>query len=263
VTQRRRILIGNIDAYGRRWVPRESVPLAVDTSSSLNPDFLVLGLLWYVVFLLSTTCHEAAHAAVAKWGGDLTAFEGGQVTLNPLPHIRRELFGMVIFPIITYAIGGWMMGWASAPYDPKWCREHPKRAARMALAGPAANFTLAILAGAAIRAGLYMQWFTVGSGDYSQVVDAAAPGVAEGLARFLSLLFSLNVLLGTFNLIPLPPLDGFNAIPVLLSENAGRRYLAWADSVRAYSIVGLIVSWQLFGRVVQPMVSLAVQTISR
>jgi Zn-dependent protease len=113
----------------------------------MNSDFLALGLLWYVVFLLSTTCHEASHALAAKWGGDLTAFRGGQVTLNPLPHIRREPFGMVFFPIITYAVSHWMMGWASAPYDPVWCREHPKHAARMALAGPAANFTLAILAG--------------------------------------------------------------------------------------------------------------------
>ena len=78
---------------------------------NVNPDFIALGLLWYVVFLLSTTCHEAAHALVAKWGGDMTASQGGQVSLNPIPHIRREPFGMVvIFPLLSYAVGGWMMG---------------------------------------------------------------------------------------------------------------------------------------------------------
>jgi Zn-dependent protease len=87
--------------------------------------------------------------------------------------------------------------------------------------------------------------------------------VAEGLARFLSLLFSLNILLGTFNLIPLPPLDGFNAIPVFLSEGGGRRYLAWANSVRAYSLIGLILSWQIFGRLFGPIFRIALETLYR
>jgi Zn-dependent protease len=216
------------------------------------------------VFLLSTTCHEASHALVAKWGGDPTAFHGGQVTLNPLPHIRRELFGMVIFPLLTYAMSGWMMGWASAPYDPNWCRQHPRRAAKMALAGPAANFALAILASIAIQIGLRTHFFEMPDGfGFSRIVDAASPGVAEGLAHFLSLLFSLNILLGTFNLIPVPPLDGFNAIPVFLSDDAGRQYLSWADSMRTYSIVGLVVGWMLFGKVFQPIFDIAVQTLCR
>lgn len=84
----------------------------------MSADFLINGLVWYIVFLLSTTCHEAAHAWAAKLGGDLTAFHGGQVSLDPVPHIRREPFGMVVFPILSYVMGGWMMGWASAPYDP-------------------------------------------------------------------------------------------------------------------------------------------------
>ena len=56
----------------------------------MNPELLALGALWYVAFLLSLTCHEAAHALVATWGGDDTAAAGGQVTLNPLPHMQRE-----------------------------------------------------------------------------------------------------------------------------------------------------------------------------
>ena len=67
----------------------------------MNSEFLIAGVVWYVVFLLSTTCHEAAHAWAAKLGGDLTAFHGGQVSLDPIPHIRREPFGMVIFPLLT------------------------------------------------------------------------------------------------------------------------------------------------------------------
>ena len=52
------------------------------------------------------------------WVGDSTAFHGGQVTLNPIPHIQREPVGMVIVPILSYVFAHWMMGWASAPYDP-------------------------------------------------------------------------------------------------------------------------------------------------
>src|ERR1041384_5754037 len=120
----------------------------------LTPEFLTLGLIWYVVFLFSTTCHEASHALVAKVGGDPTAFHGGQVTLNPTPHIQREPFGMVLVPILSYVLGGWMIGWASAPYDPWWQERHPRRAALMSLAGPAANFVLCIIAAVGIRAGL-------------------------------------------------------------------------------------------------------------
>jgi len=57
------------------------------------------------------------------------------VTLNPWPHIRREPVGMILVPLITFATRGWMMGWASAPYDPTWAHRYPRRAAVMALAG--------------------------------------------------------------------------------------------------------------------------------
>ncbi len=134
----------------------------------------------------------------------------------------------------------------------------------MALAGPAANFLLAILAGSAMVIGLHMGYFTPGpGGEMLSVVDPTTPGAGEAVARFLSLLFSLNILLGTFNLIPVPPLDGFNAIPILLSEDAGRNYLAWADSIRSYSFVGLLVAWQLYGRMFWPIFDLATQTLYR
>jgi hypothetical protein len=93
----------------------------------MNSDFLVLGVIWYIVFLFSTTCHEGAHALVAKLGGDTTAFEGGQVSLNPLPHIRREPFGLVVVPIFSYIAAHWMIGWASAPYNPEWQQRYPRR----------------------------------------------------------------------------------------------------------------------------------------
>ncbi len=109
--------------------------------------------MWYVAFLFQLTCHEAAHALAANWGGDDTAARGGILTLNPLPHIQREPFGTVLVPALSLLLAGWMVGWGSAPYDPLWQRRHPHRAAWMALAGPGANLLLAVLTAFVIYAG--------------------------------------------------------------------------------------------------------------
>ena len=76
--------------------------------------------IWYIVFLFSTVAHEAAHGWVAHLGGDSTAYSGGQVTLDPLVHIRRTPWGMVLIPILSFFQTGWMMGWASVPFDAEW-----------------------------------------------------------------------------------------------------------------------------------------------
>lgn len=217
-------------------------------NTQLNPEFLVLGLIWYIVFLFSTTCHEGAHALAAKLGGDPTAFHGGQVTLNPIPHIRREPFGTVVVPIISYLTAHWMIGWASAPYDPAWQERYPRRAAWMALAGPAANFTLMILAALAIRGGVMFGIFHPPvSASFTRVTEATGSGPAAFAATFLSILFVLNLLLGTFNLLPLPPLDGHNAVTLLMSDNAARRFLDW--SRQGFGNLGLVLAWYLFNKI--------------
>ncbi|MBZ5596212.1 MAG: site-2 protease family protein [Acidobacteriia bacterium] len=228
----------------------------------MTTEFLVIGVLWYVVFLLSTTAHEASHALAAKLGGDPTAFHGGQVTLDPLPHIRREPFGMVLVPILSYATGGWMMGWASAPYDPRWQQTHPRRAAWMSLAGPAANFTLAVIAGVSIHIGILTGAFhPPESANFQRVVEATASGFAEGAAKFFSLLFSLNVLLGTFNLLPIPPLDGYGALGLFVTDNGARRLEEMRQRARSYSFIGLLLGWQLFAKIYEPLFTLALQAL--
>jgi Zn-dependent protease len=228
----------------------------------MNTDFLVAGLVWYVVFLLSTTCHEAAHAFAAKLGGDLTAFHGGQASLDPLPHIRREPFGMVVFPILSYAMGGWMMGWASAPFDPYWSQRYPRRAAWMSLAGPGANFSLAILAGILIHIGIWTGVFQhPESASFMHVVDASSSGVAASAGTFLSLLFSLNLLLGTFNLVPVPPLDGFSAVGLLMPEDAARKFQALGYSIRGYTFIGLLLAWRLFDPIYGPLFSFSLKVL--
>lgn len=220
----------------------------------MDPEFLATGLVWFLVFLLSTTCHEAGHALAAKLGGDLTAFHGGQVTLDPMPHIRREPIGMVLFPIITYAANGWMMGWASAPYDPYWSQRHPHRAGWMSLAGPAANLCLVLISAALIHLGLATGALrppeTV---NFSQVVVAAAPGWAEAAAKCLSIVFSLNMLLATFNLLPVPPLDGFSAVALLMPEEQARKFEGLKQRMGMLGVLGLFLAWQLYASVYGPV----------
>jgi hypothetical protein len=149
----------------------------------INEETLALAAVWYVAFLLSLTCHEAAHALAAKIGGDPTAYEAGQVTLNPLPHIRRSPFGTVLVPLVTFYLSHFMMGWASAPYDPRWQERHPRRAALMAIAGPAANFLLVALSIVVIRVGIAVRFFSAPQQiSFSHMVAPGAPGAAEGLA---------------------------------------------------------------------------------
>jgi Zn-dependent protease len=228
----------------------------------MNTPDLALGAIWYIVFLFSTTCHEAAHALVAKLGGDTTAAEGGQVTLNPIPHIRRSPYGMVLVPILSYVLGGWMIGWASAPFNPAWQRQYPRRSAWMALAGPAANFSLVILAGIAIRIGLAAGYFR---GPeiirYSSLVSPANATAPTFLTSALSILFVLNLLLGTFNLLPVPPLDGNAGIMVFMTEGAAQSYLDWMQRSRNFALLGLIVAWSFFDRIFQPVFSFALQTL--
>ena len=206
----------------------------------LTPDLLLRVFLWFVAFLFSTTCHEAAHALVAKWGGDPTAALGGQVTLNPIPHIRREPFGMVLVPLLSCVIsnGGSMIGWASAPYDPSWQRRYPRRAARMALAGPAANFTLMMIAGVLFRLSVQGQWFAANQSGGGQ----------ELILNTLLIFFSLNLLLGTFNLLPVPPLDGSTALALVMPERMALRYLDWVNE-SGFRMFGLIIAILLFRQI--------------
>jgi Zn-dependent protease len=218
--------------------------------------------LWLAAFLLSLTCHEAAHALAGRLGGDSTA--AAQVTLDPIPHIKREPFGTLIVPILSFFLqgGGWMIGWASAPYDPTWANRYPKRAAGMAAAGPAANFALALLAAAAVRVGIATGYFNLPSGGISLETLVVAPeGVARGLALFLSVLFSINLILGCFNLIPLPPLDGYAMVPLVLNDRLRERWFALFSGGGA--LVGLIVAFVVFGRVMPPVFHAAIALLYR
>src|SRR5262245_23919164 len=210
-----------------------------------------IGFIWFIVFLFWTTVHEAMHAWAAWRGGDPTAYHGGQVSLSPVPHIRREPIGMLLVPLVTAATVGWPMGWASAPYDPYWAARHPKRAALMAAAGPAGNFLIALAAFTLLKAGLLAGVvLTPGRARLASPVETASGPTY--IPTLLSMFLMPNVLLGTFNLLPLPPLDGASVATIFLPS-------AWRDRVRDFtangmlSMIGLVVAWRVFPLFTSPL----------
>ncbi len=217
-------------------------------------------LVWYLVFVVSTTAHEASHALAAYVGGDRTAYLGGQVSLNPLPHIKREPFGMVIMPLLGAFSYGWPIGWASTPYDPRWEQRYPRRAAWMAAAGPAANLLLALLALILLRLGL-----ATGSFAAPELLSFSRLVIADTLflqicGRLLSLLLTLNVILLLFNRIPFPPLDGAGGVVLVLPEDVGLRL---RETLRSggFAIGGLLLAWYLFAQMIGPVGALLLRLV--
>lgn len=219
------------------------------------------GLVWYAVLIFSLTFHEASHAWAARRGGDDTAYLGGQVTLDPRPHIRREPFGMVLFPLLSFALWGSMLGWASTPYNPSWAEAHPRRAAWMSAAGPAANLVLVLAAALAIRVGIAAGVFQAPEMiRFDHLVEAGAGGLAASVALLLSVAFTLNLLLLVFNLIPFPPLDGASAIGVFFSDAVARRVQGLLRNPRL-GLVGLLLAWLAMPRIFGPVHRFAIRLL--
>jgi Zn-dependent protease len=217
-------------------------------------------LLLYVVLLVSLVCHEAAHALFALLGGDRTAYRGGQVSLNPVPHIRREPFGTVILPLALLLLskGGMTMGYASTPIDPAWAAHHPRRAALMSAAGPLANLALAALGLIALKAlvlgGLAVAPYVP---EFSELARSADPsqrdaGPVYAACRILSVLVTLNIILAVFNLYPLPPLDGAGVLEGLFPRQLSGVF-GYLRSQPIFALLGLIVVWRTIGAVWKPV----------
>ncbi|MFQ5700001.1 MAG: site-2 protease family protein [Myxococcota bacterium] len=217
-------------------------------------------LLWYGAFVVSVSVHETAHAWAAWLGGDPTASQIGGRSLNPLPRIRREPFGMLIVPLLSALSYGWAIGWATTPYDPRWAARYPRRAAWMAAAGPAANGLLAGLSLAALHAGLASGRFVAPQRiGLSRLVEGSGP-LWDAVGVVLSILLVLNVILGLFNLIPFPPLDGASALSLLLPTGPAR---ALRETLRNPWLAGggLLAAWWLFARGVGPIFSVVLRLV--
>ncbi|HEX6813234.1 MAG TPA: site-2 protease family protein [Planctomycetota bacterium] len=193
-------------------------------------------ILLFVTLIISLTVHEAAHALFALWGGDRTAYYAGQVTLNPLPHMQREPFGMVALPVLSlYLSNGTMpLGFAHAPIDPIWAYHNPKKAALMSAAGPLANLLLAAIAFAVL-------WF-VARPDSSSM---------EAVRKIAGTFFLLNLLLAVFNVIPLAPLDGAGIVSGLYPR--ARRLYDAIGRIPYSPIIIMVLLFYVIGRLFWPV----------
>jgi len=192
----------------------------------------------------SIILHEVAHGWVALQLGDDTAKRAGRLTLNPLAHV--DLFGTVLLPIVLALSGLGVIGYAKpVPVDVRRLRRPRDHALVVALAGPATNLVIALVAAAGIRLLGGVEGVDLGHG---RITDVNAVGV-------LFLVGFFNVLLALFNLIPVPPLDGSALIERALPR---RWWPAWLR-LRRWSLGIVLVAFLLFGAggvVIDPAIAL-------
>ncbi|MBB6134910.1 Zn-dependent protease [Massilia aurea] len=151
--------------------------------------------------LFAITLHEAAHAYAAKYFGDNTAYSQGRMSLNPLVHV--DIWGTIVIPIVMFLFSGFVFGYAK-PVPVEFGRlRNPKRdMAWVALAGPFANFIMAVLW---LILGVLLVFFQVGEEFPHKVAQA---GIVT------------NLLIMAFNLLPIPPLDGGRVVTAMLPHRA-------------------------------------------
>ncbi len=223
----------------------------------MDPEFLGTALFFYVAFLFSTVCHEAAHALVAKWGGDETAYRNGQVTLSPIPHIQQEPFGLGILPLISLALnmggqGMGVIGFASAPFDPFWAVRNPRKAAWMAMAGPAANLVLCLTSFGLLKAGFALGLFQYSNEPMLYQVLRGNNDASDAAAVFLGVMAFENLLLACWNLLPIPPMDGFSAALFFLPEERVPGFLELRSQVGMFFPIAIFAVGRLFSQFFYP-----------
>jgi len=194
----------------------------------------------FIVLIFSAVLHEIAHGYEAEWLGDPTARNAGRLTINPLVHL--DPFGSVLLPLLLYLASGGAFFFAVAkpvPYDPRNLKDPRSGSAKIALAGPGTNFLLAIVFGIAIR------------------ILAYIPAVPDAFLSLLAVIVFINILLGIFNLVPIPPLDGSRVLFAALPQTQ-RTFRAMYFLERWGLVLVLVFVFFGFG-VLMPMVNFLFQ----
>ena len=173
----------------------------------------ILQLIFYFFIIIpSAILHEYAHGAVADWLGDPTARYAGRLSLDPRVHI--DPMGTILMPLLLFAASGGNFFFAYAkpvPYNPYNLKNQRWGPVAVALAGPVSNFFLALAFGMMMR---FLPESTI--------------------AMFLSVIVYSNILLGVFNLVPIPPLDGSKVLAAVLPAS-------WMPIQRTLERYGMVI----------------------
>jgi Zn-dependent protease len=201
------------------------------------PSETVLVVLQVVALLFAVSFHESAHGLVALYCGDPTAREQGRISLNPLKHI--DPMGSVVVPALLAFAGAPVFGWAKpVPVDLRRTRDPRTANLLVSAAGPASNVALALLFALVVMAL---------RGSVQEPLGGSVLGLTLLLALFSVL---VNVALAIFNLLPIPPLDGFGVLESLLP----RSLYPVASALRRYGMLILLAAMMTgaLGRLLSP-----------
>ncbi len=190
----------------------------------LTPDSIIITI---VILIFSVIVHEVAHGYAANALGDPTARLAGRLTLNPAPHI--DIIGSILVPaFLVFTHAGILFGWAKpVPYNPYNLKNQRWGEAIVALAGPATNLAIAIL--------------------FAFVARAAAAGILPAAAgAFAMIIVFVNLFLGMFNLIPIPPFDGYTLLSGILPYKHTMKMRSVEQHIMAMGPIGLILVLFLF-----------------
>lgn len=224
---------------------------------------LQTGLFLYLVIIFSAIVHEYAHGWMANRLGDPTAKQMGRLTLNPLPHI--DPIGTVVLPLFLMIFAGFFIGYARpVPFNPFYLRDPRRDVAKIAIAGPAANFLIAILFALLLaifplpvetKKGLAI---FISSGNLSGALAAAslAGNVMFTIFVLINIVVLVNIWLGLFNLIPVPPLDGSKILMAILPQKQAISF------GRALGPLGIFLALIIAFLILSPLASLIFRLLS-
>ena len=201
-------------------------------------------LIFYGCLVVAVILHEISHGIVAYAYGDDTAKRAGRLTLNPIPHI--DPLGSIILPAMAVLANLPVLGWAKpVPVNPSRLRNPRRHMLWVGLAGPITNFTLMVAA--AIPAKILLSGAYPGACTSASFVNPRVSLTGNILASFAV----VNLLLGLFNLLPIPPLDGASLIERVLPA----QYLKTYWKIRPYGFLILFIGlfwFNFFGRILSP-----------
>lgn len=207
--------------------------------TDMQPE-LALPLFSVAVLILSIVLHEVAHGYAAKALGDETAARAGRLTLNPLRHI--DIMGSIIIPaFLVFTNSGILFGWAKpVPYNPYNLKNQRWGEAFVAIAGVATNITIAIL--------------------FALIARGSMMFGLETFAFLSAIIVTTNLFLGFFNLLPIPPLDGYTVLRGLVPYKFSMYMRAFEERMQQGGIATLVIILFVFSYFLSgPFIGLVMQ----